>query len=144
MGGVKMDRRRFYLVGHIGIFILLFAALGWPLTACAYESKSNTANGVRVEVQPLQLVPGQPAKFEVRMNMHSVDLSQDMITVTTLKDDEGRAYLPTNWEGSPPGGHHRRGILYFPTLEGKPKSLSLIIRDIASVPERIFEWNLKP
>jgi len=124
--------------------MLLIAAVGWPLITSAYESKSNTANGVRVEVQPLQLVLGQPAKFEVRMNTHSVDLSQDMIAVTTLKDDEGRAYEPTNWEGSQPGGHHRRGILYFPTLKGKPKSLSLIIRDIASVPERIFEWNLKP
>ena len=122
---------------------VLVALFGWPFAASAYDSKSNNANGVRVEVRLLEFTPGQPAKFEVRMNTHSVDLSQDMVAVTTLKDDEGRDYLPTKWEGSSPGGHHRSGVLYFPKIEGSPKSLTLTIREIAGVPERDFAWTLK-
>jgi hypothetical protein len=109
----------------------------------AYETKSNQQNRVRVDVRPVQLTPGQPAKFEIRMNTHSGNLGQDMIAVCTLKDNQGREYQPTSWEGSPPSGHHRQGVLEFPALNGASESITLVIRDIANVPERIFEWSLK-
>ena len=110
--------------------------------ANAFDSKSNRENSVRVDVKPVQLASGQQAKFEVRMNTHSGNLGQDMAAVCTLKDDQGREYRPVNWQGSPPGGHHRRGVLEFPTLDGSPKSVTLVIRNIANVPERIFEWEM--
>jgi hypothetical protein len=82
--------------------------------------RSNRENRVRVDVKPVQLTPGQPVNFEVRMNTHSVGLNQDLLTVSTLTDDQGNEYQPTNWEESPPGGHHRTGVLEFPALEGDP------------------------
>ncbi len=124
------------LVGTLAMFSLATGANG-------YESKSSRENRVRVDVRPVSLTPSQPAKFEVRMNTHSGSLSQDMVAVSTLKDDQGRHYDPVSWQGSPPGGHHRRGVLEFPALEGNPRTVTLIIRNIADVPERKFEWRMK-
>jgi hypothetical protein len=59
------------------------------------------------------------------------------------KDDRGREYQPTNWQGSPPGGHHRKGILEFPELNGETGKITLVIRQVANVPERTFEWSVK-
>lgn len=130
------------------LLLLLFLAtlttlLGLASDASAYETKSNRENSVNVKVRPVKLAPGEPAKFEVRMNTHSVDLGQDMVAVTICRDDQGREYLPVSWQGSPPGGHHRQGILEFPALEGNPNGVTLIIKNIANVPERTFEWKLE-
>lgn len=111
--------------------------------AGAYRSITSRMNGVTVDVKPIQFDPGRPAKFQVRMNTHSVDLGEDMTVVSTLKDDQGREYGPVSWEGSPLGGHHRRGVLTFPALEGDAESVTLIIRNIANVTERIFEWKVE-
>jgi len=78
------------------------------------------------------------------MNTHFVDLSQDMVSVSTLEDDRGRSYQPVAWEGSGPGGHHRKGVLEFPEIDGSAKSVKLIIREVADVPERTFEWKIEP
>ena len=125
------------------LVITLTVGLGLVLEAHAYDRKSNRENRVRVDVVPLQLASGKSVKFEVRMNSHSGDLGQDMVIVSTLKDDQGREYRPMRWKGSPPGGHHRNGILEFPTLAGKSESVTLVIRDIADVPERIYKWKLE-
>jgi hypothetical protein len=77
------------------------------------------------------------------MSTHSVDLGEDMAVVSTLRDDQGREYRPVSWNGDGPGGHHRSGVLEFPALEGSPKSVTLVIRDIAKVPERVFGWDLE-
>jgi hypothetical protein len=135
--------RQFGLV-HGFIAIVLLALLGWTWNANAYSSLTSSEKSVTVDVRPIQLRPGQPAEFEVRMNTHSVDLSQDMVSVSTLMDEQGRNYQPVAWKGSGPGGHHRKGVLAFPVIDGSPKSVKLIIRDVADVPERTFEWKIEP
>jgi hypothetical protein len=117
--------------------------LGLASDAEAYRSITSRMNGVTVDVKPIQFAPGKPAKFQVRMNTHTMDLAEDMTVVSTLRDDQGREYGPVSWKGSPPGGHHRRGVLMFPALEGNPKSVTLVIRNIANVTERIFEWKVE-
>jgi hypothetical protein len=125
------------------ILLVSLALFGLVPEAMGYESKSSWENMVQVEVIPVQLTAGKPASFEVSMNTHSVDLSQDLTAVATLKDDQGREYKPLNWQGSPPGGHHRSGTLAFPALAGNAKSVTLIIRKIADVPERSLQWQLE-
>ena len=126
----------------LAVFTML-SNFGFLSDAEAYSSITSRKNGVTVDVKPLQFAPGKPAKFEVRMNTHSVNLSQDMVASSKLKDDQGREYRPVTWQGPPPGGHHRRGVLEFPTLEGSPKSVTLVIRNIGAVPERTFEWKVE-
>lgn len=134
--------RRFGLKKGL-ILVALLVVLASAIGANAYESKSIRENGVRVDVRPVSINIGEPVKFEVRLNTHSVDLSYDMAAISMLTDDTGRNYRPIRWDGSPPGGHHRRGVLEFPALEGNPTLVTLMIRDIAGVHERVFEWDLR-
>jgi hypothetical protein len=125
----------------VGVFIL---ALGSFLPqAGAFQAQTNDENAVWAEVKPVQLGPGQPAIFEVRLNTHSVNLTYDMVQVSSLQDSQGKVYKATAWKGSSPGGHHRRGTLEFPQLEGNPQIVKLVIKGIADVPKRVFEWKLE-
>jgi len=118
-------------------------AAGLAADASSYEIKSNSENRVRVDVRPVQLTPGRTIKFEVRMNTHSADLGQDMVAVSALKDNKGHEFKATAWQGSPPGGHHRKGVLEFQDLADNTESITLVIREIDNVPERIFNWRIE-
>lgn len=125
---------------------MLFALvliLGATSTAHAYKKKTSRENMVTVEVKPMKVVPGQIAKFKISMNTHSKELNHDMVTTVVLTDNEGREYHPQKWDGSPPGGHHREGVLLFPKLHNDVKTVRLVIKNIASVPTRSFEWQIK-
>ncbi len=128
---------------NVMFVIALLGVISLASNVIAFSSKKSRKNGVTVDVKPMTFAPGQPAKFEVRMSTHSVELGEDMATVSTLMDDVGREYRPVNWDGDGPGGHHRSGVLEFPALEGSPKSVTLVIRNIAKVSERVFQWNLE-
>ena len=140
-----MDSIKHFRISHVFTFfaLMLFVSSSLVPRADAYERKSNRENSVRVDVVPVQLIAGQAVKFEVRMNTHSVDLSQEMVAVSLLKDDNGLEYFPVSWKGSPAGGHHRSGVLEFPALKGNPETVTLIISDIAKVPARAFEWKVQ-
>lgn len=126
----------------IGIFLVLIA-IGWATGVSAYERQSSNKNRVRVDVVPIQLNTGKPAKFEIRMNTHSEDLNFDLVAISTLKDDQGHEYQPLNWRGSSPGGHHRSGVLEFVAISDESKSITLLLKNIAGVPERVFKWEIK-
>ncbi len=138
-----MKKLRYFDFSLSYILITFSFLVGLTIDAEAYKTKANSQNQVRVDVRPMQLFPGKPARFEIRMNSHSGDLGQDIVAVSTLEDNQGREYRPTNWQGSPPGGHHRKGVLEFPALDGAPVSITLVIRQIANVPERIFVWTVE-
>lgn len=126
----------------VGIFMVLIA-IGWATSVSAYERQSSNKNSVRVDVVPIELNSGKPAKFKIRMNTHSVALDFDMVAISILKDDQGREYQPLNWKGSSPGGHHRSGVLEFSAINDGSKSITLHIKSIAGVPERVFKWKIK-
>lgn len=106
------------------------------------ETRSNSGGSVTVDIKPESLKVDEPVVFDVAMNTHSVDLSDDMTKISLLRDDAGKEYKPTGWDGPAGGGHHRSGTLRFPALAGKPKSVELIIKGLAGVPERVFQWDL--
>jgi hypothetical protein len=90
--------------------------------------------------------PEAGAVFQVTMDTHSVDLdSLDLAQLATLKTPSGDL-SPTGWE-APKGGHHRAGTLSFAatTADGQPTigagPIELLIRDVAGVPERSFQWQ---
>ena len=138
-----MKISRIYTIFGIVALVIVAVAVGLAVDAGAYEMRTNKDKRVRVDVKPVQLAPGQPAKFEVQMNTHSEALEEDMVAVSSLKDNAGRVYQATAWQGSAPGGHHREGVLEFPKLENNPESITLIIRKVAEVPERTFEWPVE-
>ena len=139
-GGLKMHRH--FVVSTIIIIALFGVWSGFHSNAIAFDVQTNDESAVRLDVKPFALVAGKPAVFEIRLNTHSVNLSYDMVEVCSLQDSEGRIYKAVEWKGSPLGGHHRRGTLEFPKLEGAPQSVKLVIRGVAGVPERSFEWKI--
>ena len=107
-----------------------------------FETKSNEGGSVTVEVKPTALDVGKPIVFDIAMNTHSVDLSDDMTKITILRDDAGKEFKPTAWDGPDGGGHHREGTLTFAALANKSKFVELVIQGLAGVPERVFKWDL--
>lgn len=108
---------------------------GWDLSP-----RRNDAGQVSIDVTPLTL--GDDVwEFEVALNTHSVNLDFDVTKVSALRCDQGQEYLPVAWDGSSPGGHHRSGVLKFPALDHPTSFVEIVIRDVASVPERVFEWD---
>lgn len=80
--------------------------------------------------------------FEVTLETHTHALSDGMENSSVLIAD-GKQYLPVGWEGSPPGGHHRKGLLRFKAITPKPASVELQIRLIGDPTPRNFKWLLK-
>ncbi len=106
------------------------------------ESKIDMQGSVTIEVIPLDVsAKTSEWKFDVGLNTHSLDLSEDMTDVSKLVDDKGNEYAPIRWEGSDVGGHHREGFLIFKSITPMPKSIELKIINI-EVPIRSFIWDI--
>lgn len=106
--------------------------------------QTNAGGAVTIEVKWL-VDRSEALVFDVVMDTHSVDLDRyDLSKLTVLRDSSGKEYGPIAWS-SPPGGHHRQGILSFELpdsiKEGKSGYLEVIIRDVAGVKERVFKWE---
>lgn len=114
-----------------------------PPNVVKFGTLSNSGGSVTVDAQLLDFQINQQLVFDVAMNTHSVELADDMAKVSILRDDVGKEYKPTAWEGAGPGGHHREGKLKFAAMTTKPKYVELVIKGLAQVPERAFRWELR-
>jgi hypothetical protein len=112
-------------------------------------TRTDEQGAVVVEVTPLNLgTPTDTLEFDIAMNTHSVDLSMNLTTISTLITDTGITLQAITWDAPNGGGHHVDGKLIFPAtkdgksiLEGATK-LTLTILNL-DAPSRVFEWNLK-
>ncbi len=108
-----------------------------------YVPQTSDERSIRVTVVP-QNIAAEAATwgFEVTMETHTRDLSDDLTQSSTLLAN-GQQYLPLRWEGAPPGGHHRKGILRFKAIAPRPRAMELQIRLGGDAAPRSFEWVLK-
>lgn len=151
-----MDRRLILFTSFFALVVLLLSACSGATTptatgsnssnltgvsAAGFETQSNSSGSVTVDVKPTALEVGKPMTFDIALNTHSVDLSNDITKTTFLRDDSGREYPPIAWDGSGRGGHHRAGTLTFAAFTSKPRFIELVIKGLAGVPERAFRWN---
>lgn len=125
-----------------------------PVSTKSTSPSSNSATridqqgAIIFEITPLNLAsPTDTLEFNVALTTHSIDLSMDLATVSTLTTDTGISVESTLWD-APRGGHHVEGKLIFPAAkDGKPilegaTKLTLTILNV-DTPSRIFEWDLK-
>lgn len=138
-----MKRRNFWSAS----LVLLAIAAAAPLTSSAQTKslsmKESDEGQVRVAVTPRDLSKTADAwRFAVQFNTHVTPITQDMVAVTSLSDGKGAGEQPTAWEGDPPGGHHRRGVLVFKPMNPMPATITLHIREVGGVADRTFTWNL--
>ena len=113
--------------------------------ATSGAAKSNSGGSVTVEAK-WSIVEASGLVFDIVMDTHAVDLDgYDLKALAVLKDGVGNEYRPTAWD-SAAGGHHRTGKLAFvlpdSLKQGEAKSVTLVVRKVAGVAERVFEWPL--
>lgn len=104
--------------------------------------QESDENNVVIVVKPKVISEGKKTQFEIQLNTHSVNLDFDLEKISKLIDENGNEYTDSTWEGSPPGGHHRNGVLTFDTPMVQTKTLRLIMIDESSIKERTFEWKI--
>ena len=62
-----MKNLRDYISSLMLAFVILITIVNLATGAWAYESKSSDVKNVRVEIMPVQMVPGQPVTFINRL-----------------------------------------------------------------------------
>jgi len=123
--------------------VAAFVASG-AATAAGLETRASSAAAVTVRVTPKSIEPGAAAwEFAVVLETHSQDLSDDLVKNSVLIDAKGGRHEPLAWEGAPPGGHHRSGVLRFKGLAKLPDAIELQIRRPGEPAPRSFRWKLK-
>jgi len=124
--------------------VVIMTATGITATAAELAQQTSRDRGVTVRVRPVDVSAGAKAwAFEVVLETHSQDLSEDLVRVATLNGVGGTPHRPTGWEGDPPGGHHRKGVLRFAPITPVPDAVELRIQRPGESAPRTFQWVLK-
>ncbi|MBS1248388.1 MAG: hypothetical protein H6R48_1177 [Proteobacteria bacterium] len=110
----------------------------------AASAQTSNQGGVKITVQPRGFPPGAKTwDFAITLETHTQPLDDDLAKAATLLAD-GKPARPRGWEGSPPGGHHRKGVLHFDAITPLPQTVELQIRQTGEASPRIFRWQLGP
>lgn len=131
----------------LAIGVAAFCVALAPVTLPAgtpLASRTSDSGGVRVVVTPKAVEPGAAVwEFEVVMDTHTRPLNEDLARAAALVDDSGRQHAPVGWQGDPPGGHHRKGILRFEPAVERSKVIELHITGIGGPDKRVFRWEIR-
>ena len=127
------------------LLICLIFATGPNATASStFPPRSNDGGGVRVVVTPRpHAANAETWDFDVALDTHTKPLTDDLAAATSLVDDQGRATPAKSWNGDPPGGHHRKGVLQFSAPAHNPATFEVLVKGVGGVDVRIFRWDLK-
>lgn len=106
------------------------------------ETLTNSEGAVIVTVTPKNLSDKEWG-FLITLSTHSQELTTDLAKTTVLLDDKEKEYMPFAWQGDPPGGHHRSGILKFNPVSPQPRLMTIKIYQVGEIEERNFTWQLK-
>ena len=157
MNKIRGNWRTIAIVGLIVAVVVTGLAV-WNMTRAAgtttpvtNQAGTNTQINDGGQVTVKVTWPGKSAGpvFTLEMDTHMVDLDgYNMHQLAVLRSDQGQELQAMQWN-APMGGHHRNGTLSFPTtfadgtpvIGSKSHKLTLIIRNVAGIPERMFQWN---
>ena len=120
------------------LLLLALAGLG---SAAELAPQKSTERSVTVAVTP-NLNAQDSWTFKVVLDTHSQELKDDLPAAAVLVDPAGRQYRPIAWEGPPPGGHHREGVLRFAPISPRPDFVELQIQRPGEGAPRAFKWQL--
>ena len=138
-----MRRTRLSTALVFGLAIAGVAASGLAFGRELAEQTSRE-RGVTVRAKPVAVAPGAKSwTFEVVLETHSVELTDDLPRTATLAGASGGPQSASAWEGDPPGGHHRKGVLRFAPLAPQSDAFVLRIQRPGESAPRSFRWTLK-
>ena len=126
-----------FLLAGVPAVVYAQAAAGAPTT------QSSVDRGVTVKVTPKVMASAAERwEFDVVLDTHSADLSDDLARSASLITDDGRTFKPAGWTGAAPGGHHREGVLAFDVPAPRPAAIELRIVRPGESAARTFRWQL--
>jgi Spy/CpxP family protein refolding chaperone len=117
-------------------------------------TREDTQGGVTVSatlLTPDKPRPDGTLAVQVKLDTHAVDLDPYALEkLAVLRDGQGREVPALRLESPSGSGHHRESVLSFPATDagGKPlvspeaTAVTLIVRGIGGIPERVFQWPL--
>src|SRR3989344_1374558 len=83
--------------------------------------------------------PNNNLGFDLQFDTHSTELDFDIESVAMVTDDIGTDYGKGVWDGTAPGGHHRRGILKIDKpIASAAKKVSLKLQNL----DVVLEWEV--
>ncbi|OWW21841.1 hypothetical protein AYR66_22435 [Noviherbaspirillum denitrificans] len=121
--------------------LVAFGLWSAALTGQPLKQQTNNKDAVTVKVTPLK-VEGAVWEFEIVFDTHSQDLSDDLLNAAVLVGPDGSQIKPAGWNGDPPSGHHRKGVLRFNALNPPPDVLELRIARPKEPTQRAFKWTM--
>jgi len=125
----------------VGVMVALLVTAS---AAAQLAPQKSSQGGVTVVVTRAEVAAGANVwSFRILLDTHSQDLSDDLTQSAVLVDGKGRESKPIAWEGAPPGGHHRAGVLKFPAFEPLPEAVELRIARPGEAAARTFRWQLR-
>lgn len=125
--------------------LVLLGAFGlWSAGSAAQALKPQTSiqSAVTVKATPKNL-QGEVWDFELVFDTHSQELNDDLLKSAALVTTDGRQVAPTAWNGDPPSGHHRKGVLRFNALTPRPEVVELRLVRAGEPAPRVFRWKSK-
>lgn len=131
----RMTRYAFALVAALTFASMAHAAGELP-------AQSTTQSAVTVKVTP-QNLQGVIWSFDVVFDTHSQELRDDLKESAVLVTPDGKRLSPVAWQGDPPGGHHRKGVLRFAAVSPMPEKIEMLIQRPGEQQPRTFRWVLK-
>lgn len=133
------------LAAAIGSFPFYAPGFGEAQAAqMAAAVQTSNQGGVRITVEPRGFLPeAKTWDFVITLETHTQPLDDDLAKTATLLAD-GKPSRPRGWEGAPPGGHHRKGVLRFEAVTPLPQAIELQIRRTGEESPRVFRWQLGP
>ena len=106
--------------------------------------QTNSEGSVTVKITPENISEDiKTWQFQVILDTHIGSLDEDLTKSAELTDEKRNKLLPLSWDGDPPGGHHREGVLTFPAFQERPQSVTLILRNVGGIAEREFIWRIQ-
>jgi len=109
--------------------------------ASTLPTRTSAEAAVAVKATPRPLT-GATWEFDLVFDTHSRELNDDLEKTAVLVTDGGKTFSPVKWQGDPPGGHHRKGVLQFKPVSPRPASIELRIARPGEPAPRVFQWAL--
>lgn len=134
----------------VSVFFVLAVSGGvvWSTLGYAASSPEAAASSQRVAGGGVMVTAGllndQPENTAIRLALdtHSVNLDGYAFDVLAiLRDETGKTYPVTAVEDARGGGHHRQAVLRFSKVAPEAKMIELVVKDVAGIKERTFQWK---
>jgi hypothetical protein len=132
----------------VGVFFLPQTSAELPTATDSFvgqatlEAQEVEGNGIWVIASGDYDGSARTVTFQIKFTTHSGSLDFRVDEIATLKINGQKVDLRPSWEGSPPGGHHRSGVLRYENLPEEVKSITLTLSTEGRLGTRTFEWEL--